>query len=88
MGRVVCLADVESWRSEHAVDDSPESTDPNDKGKKPMRGPFVPTVEEVHEAFDAIKAVRYNQPLHLEGGWTPLRQRRELTDQVICLISF
>lgn len=38
-----------------------------DKGKKPLRGPFVPTTEEVHEAFDWIKAIRYNQPLHLGG---------------------
>lgn len=85
MGRVVCLADVESWRSEHAVEDvsqpvkqenevdgeDAEMTDGavtvNDKGKKPLRGPFVPTVEEVHEAFDWVKAIRYNQPLHLGG---------------------
>lgn len=83
MGRVVCLADVESWRSEHAVEDDvqPVKQEENgedaemdegavavvDKGKKPLRGPFVPTVEEVHEAFDWVKAIRYNQPLHLGG---------------------
>jgi len=85
MGRVVCLADVESWRSEHAVEDEAQpvkqETETNgddaemgegtvavlDKGKKPLRGPFVPTVEEVHEAFDWVKAIRYNQPLHLGG---------------------
>ena len=37
------------------------------KGKEPLRGPFVPTIEEIHEAFDHIKAIRYNQPLHLGG---------------------
>lgn len=42
-----------------------------DKGKKPLRGPFVPTVEEVHEAFDWVKAIRYNQPLHLGGELCP-----------------
>lgn len=85
MGRVVCLAEVESWRSEHAVeeetvkeeapeeggDDRDEETSGTvvkvDKGKQPLRGPFVPTVEEVHEAFDWVKAIRYNQPLHLGG---------------------
>ena len=87
MGRVVCLAEVESWRAEHAIEDIPASPaikaadgddEMNDgeeegkvvkldKGKKPLRGPFVPTVEEVHEAFDWVKAIRYNQPLHLGG---------------------
>ena len=81
MGRVVCLAEVESWRSEHPVEveslanggdgenlDDIDGEEPRlDKGKKPLRGPFVPTVEEVHEAFDWVKAIRYNQPLHLGG---------------------
>ncbi|KAK8858512.1 hypothetical protein IAR55_002739 [Kwoniella newhampshirensis] len=76
MGRVVCLAEVESWRSECRVE-AADSVDGHtegevegkklDKGKRPLRGPFVPTVEEVHEAFDWIKAIRYNQPLHLGG---------------------
>lgn len=75
MGRVVCLAEVESWRAEHPVEIEAEQTSnaeegaPKvDKGKRPLRGPFVPTVEEVHEAFDWIKAIRYNQPLHLGGA--------------------
>ena len=83
MGRVVCLAEVESWRSEHAVEEEMVKDEPDadeivdeeaegavvnvDKGKRPLRGPFVPTVEEVHEAFDWVKAIRYNQPLHLGG---------------------
>lgn len=37
-----------------------------DKQKK-LKGPFVCTVEEVNEAFDHIKAIRYNQPIHLSG---------------------
>jgi hypothetical protein len=32
-----------------------------------LRGPFVATEEEVNEAFDQIKAVRYSQPIHLSG---------------------
>lgn len=88
MGRVVCLAEAESWRSECLVEEVSPSTANGDaedhemdgeeksmaeagqskeKGKTPLRGPFVPTVEEVHEAFDWIKPIRYNQPLHLGG---------------------
>jgi cleavage and polyadenylation specificity factor subunit 2 len=77
MGRVVCLAESESWRSEHHVElveeDKEEQKEGqmSKKGKEPLRGPFVPTMEEIHEAFDHIKAIRYNQPLHL-GGTTIL----------------
>lgn len=73
MGRVVCLAESESWRSEHEMEategDAEEQNDGqiSKKGKEPLRGPFVPTMEEIHEAFDHIKAIRYNQPLHLGG---------------------
>lgn len=82
MGRVVCLSEVESWRSEVKVENSEDTSngpedggDDNmdggltkrDKGKKPLRGPCVPTAEEVHEAFDWIKPIRYHQPLHLGG---------------------
>jgi len=75
MGRVVCLAESESWRSEHQVGDSNDDAAMDEakditisrKGKEPLRGPFVPTLEEIHEAFDHIKAIRYNQPLHLGG---------------------
>jgi len=86
MGRVVCLSEAESWRAECPVpeveDDSMAVDDAvlnKDKGKKPFRGPFVPTVEQIHEAFDWIKATRYNQPLHLGGElW---RYRQKLTAQ-------
>jgi cleavage and polyadenylation specificity factor subunit 2 len=70
MGRVVCLAESESWRSEHPVEKPlavEEEGTVSKKGKEPLRGPFVPTIEEIHEAFDHIKAIRYNQPLHLGG---------------------
>ena len=80
MGRVVCLAEVLSWRSEHPIEEdlpgpaetvgeANGETDPvpSSKGKEPLRGPFVPTIEEIHEAFDWVKATRYNQPLHLGG---------------------
>lgn len=74
MGRVVCLSEAESWRSECQVTDADDDTAVGDdgevvvkQGKQPLRGPFVPTIEQIHEAFDWIKAIRYNQPLHLGG---------------------
>jgi cleavage and polyadenylation specificity factor subunit 2 len=93
MGRAVCLAEVESCRGEHAVaidskehqDESEEAGSSNgekrlDKGKKPLRGPFVATVEQVHEAFDWVKAIRYNQPLHLGGEFSLVRRRQGKAD--------
>lgn len=92
MGRIVCLADAEGWRSECAVPDD-ENTETQDedaeaaaqdgeqdapdaavskKGKQPLRGPFVPTVDEVHEAFNWIKQTLYNQPIHLGGNLSHL----------------
>lgn len=48
---MVCLSEAESWRDEVQVEGRP----------------YVPTMEQIHEAFDWIKSVRYNQPLHLGG---------------------
>ena len=68
MGRVICLAEAESWRGEHVADEGESVEEMTEsESKMPMRGPFVPTAEEVHEAFDWIKPIRYNQPLHLGG---------------------
>lgn len=70
MGRVVCLSEAESWRSECPVDEEggeEESAVVAAKGNMPPRGRYVPTIEEVHEAFNHVKAIRYNQPLHLGG---------------------
>ncbi|KAK4684802.1 cleavage and polyadenylation specificity factor subunit 2, partial [Tremellales sp. Uapishka_1] len=64
MGRVVCLAEAEMWRGECLVED----VEPEEMGK----GPFVPTIEEIHEAFDWIKPIRYNQPQHLGGNLSHL----------------
>jgi Cft2 family RNA processing exonuclease len=38
--------------------------------EKESKGPFVCTAEEINEAFDHIKAVRYSQPIHLSGKST------------------
>jgi cleavage and polyadenylation specificity factor subunit 2 len=68
MGRVVCLAEVDSWRGELPADMPNQIKAEMDAVEEKLRGPFVATVEEVHEAFDWVKAIRYNQPLHLGGG--------------------
>lgn len=33
----------------------------------PLRGPFVCTVDEINEAFNWVKSVRYSQPIVLSG---------------------
>jgi cleavage and polyadenylation specificity factor subunit 2 len=41
-----------------------------DKGKtvlQPLKGPFVCTVDEINEAFNWVKSVRYSQPIVLSG---------------------
>lgn len=97
MGRVVCLAESESWLSEHKLEQKEDEEVKVDgsqvdggqelqvataskKGKEPLRGPFVPTIEEVHEAFDHIKAIRYNQPLHLTGTSIPAGSSESTSD--------
>lgn len=59
MGRLVCLSEAEAWRSQVAT----AST----AGPSKFTGPFVPSVEEIHEAFNWITQIRYNQPVHLGG---------------------
>jgi cleavage and polyadenylation specificity factor subunit 2 len=71
-----CLEEVQGWRGEVEVElpgqdgelkgkaDGAEEAELQVRG---LRGPFVATEEEVNEAFDQIKAVRYSQPIHLSG---------------------
>lgn len=78
MGRVVCLSEAESWRSECPVEEKDGDEDKavvTTKGSRPPRGRYVPTIEEIHEAFNHVKAIRYNQPLHL-GGMSNLALQR------------
>ena len=47
-----------------------ESEQKIDKGKAsllPLKGPFVCTVDEINEAFNWVKSVRYSQPIVLSG---------------------
>ncbi|KAL7423212.1 hypothetical protein Q5752_002512 [Cryptotrichosporon argae] len=56
-----------------AIEVDGEEQQQRQQGKRRrLKGPFVPTVEEIHEAFDWIKAIRYNQPLHLGGDLSHL----------------
>lgn len=49
---------------ESAVDEKSvvETTPP-----QPLKGPFLSTSDEINEAFNWIKSVRYSQPVHLSG---------------------
>lgn len=47
-----------------------EGKDGLNKGKGtllPLKGPFVCTVDEINEAFNWVKSVRYSQPIVLSG---------------------
>lgn len=35
---------------------------------EPRSRKYVATVQEVHDAFDAVNVLRYSQPCHLQGG--------------------
>lgn len=65
VGRLACLEQAEGWRSEvQVVADESNATESQDQ---PTTGPFVCTPEQINEAFDHVKAVRYSQPIHLSG---------------------
>jgi cleavage and polyadenylation specificity factor subunit 2 len=73
------MEDVEGIRDEQEVDiieeENNESVDAEDAEGMESRSPklknepkkFVATVQEVHEAFDAVNTLRYSQPTHLQG---------------------
>ncbi|KAJ9119685.1 hypothetical protein QFC22_003395 [Naganishia vaughanmartiniae] len=52
--------------------EEPQEGDDKEEGKHalvppPLKGPFVCTVEEINEAFNSVKSVRYSQPIVLSG---------------------
>ena len=75
LGRLGCLEEVRGWRGEVEVTGHGQGqgggldrkVDGDGEEELELRGPFVATEEEVNEAFDQIKAVRYSQPIHLSG---------------------
>ncbi|KAJ9479299.1 Cleavage factor two protein 2 [Pseudozyma hubeiensis] len=60
MGKLTVLEAIQTWRSE--VDIENES-----KNASPSTRRCLATVDEVEDAFEEIKTVRYMQPTHLEG---------------------
>lgn len=48
-------------------EEEPEAEPEQVKGKQPLKGPFICTPDEINEAFNWIKAIRYNQPVHMTG---------------------
>lgn len=60
MARIVTLEDIEGTRDEQDVLDD----------ESPVEYPFkkyIATVNQVHEAYDAVNTLRYSQPTHLQG---------------------
>lgn len=77
MGRIAVTEDVEGIRDEQDVGDAPEATEPEEDSmavEQPAtsapshKGKYVATLQEVHEAFDSINVLRYQQPCHLQGA--------------------
>lgn len=83
MARIATMEDVEGIRDEQEVDveeeESNESAAAEGAGSSEPHSPklknepkkFVATVQEVHEAFDAVNTLRYSQPTHLQGNFYP-----------------
>lgn len=57
MGKLTVLEAIQTWRSEVDIENESLSTEHR----------CLATVDEVEEAFEEIKTVRYMQPTHLEG---------------------
>ena len=72
MARMASLDQAESVRAEEDVDKNTEevSHDVEDgEPEKPAKSrKCIPTVKQVHEAFDSFTALRYSQPTHLQGN--------------------
>lgn len=61
MGRVVCLEESLQWSSEVP---SPTEND----GDPDLVGPFICSADEINDAFNHVKSIRYSQPVHLGLG--------------------
>jgi len=76
MARIAVLEQVESLRSEEDVDAEEGKSSENvemqeeqdgETQKRNKSGKCIPTVKQVHDAFDSFTALRYSQPTHLQG---------------------
>lgn len=70
MARIVTLEDIEGTRDEQDVPEevSPSVSDPQSLPSLHSASPkYIATVNQVHEAYDAVNTLRYSQPTHLQG---------------------
>ena len=72
MARIAVVEEAEDMRAEEDVDtyeDLPKEEDalPDAPPPRVRIGKRIPTVNEVHSAFDAVTTLRYSQPTHLSG---------------------
>ncbi|GBE80027.1 hypothetical protein SCP_0212290 [Sparassis crispa] len=82
MARIAATEDAEGIRDEQDVGgqdkeqhsaspgtDEPSSDDASGStsAPRPRSGKYIPTLQEVHDAFDSVNVLRYSQPYHLQG---------------------
>ncbi|KAG8961095.1 hypothetical protein FRC03_005791 [Tulasnella sp. 419] len=65
MGRMAVVEDVEAIKAEEDL--SPPDTEMEVDGQQPPTHKRVPTMQEIHIAFDSINTLRYSEPTHLGG---------------------
>lgn len=70
--RIAAVEEAETIRGEEDVDykqDTSEDANADDKMDvdNDFRGKFVANLDDIREAYDSIKTLRYSQPAHLQG---------------------
>lgn len=71
MARVAALEEVEDIRAQEEVDYKEEKAfseeGENMQVDSKISRKFIPSIESVREAFNAMNTLRYSQPTHLQG---------------------
>ena len=61
---------MESIKEDGQTEEAEQEEQKPEKGKTsllPLKGPFICTIDEINEAFNWVKSVRYSQPIVLSG---------------------
>ncbi|GHJ86659.1 hypothetical protein NliqN6_3061 [Naganishia liquefaciens] len=61
---------MESIKEDGKTEEAEQEEQKPEKGKTsllPLKGPFICTIDEINEAFNWVKSVRYSQPIVLSG---------------------
>lgn len=66
----------EAMEQEKEKSPTPKQATPSSTPATSGKRKYVATVQEVHEAFDAITVLRYSQPCHLQGTFATSRCSR------------